>query len=374
MASEMKKIKVLHRAATTGAGGVEKYVFNHYRYMDQNQFQFDFITRNQHLCELREIQELKMAVRAFTATQSDNKELLIKQITDILDCGYDILHMNTSMWAGFLIEELAMERGIPVIVHAHSSGIDHPIPEKRREWLERHQYYKKRFGKEHANCFCACSYEAAEWLFGSQIPKEEIHILKNAIEVEKYSFDQDKRNSIRRQLGLDSNFVIGHVGRFAYQKNHEFLITLFKRIFHRNNQARLLLIGQGELEEKIRKQIKELGLEEAVMFLGWREDVNDLMQAMDLFVLPSRFEGLPVVAVEAQAAGLPCVLSDTITKEVLITENIKMLSCNLDIWEMEIVRIMHGLERKKMDREITKAGYNIQYAVKELESIYRALL
>lgn len=367
----MKQIKILHRASTFGFGGVEKYIISHYQHMDRERFKVDFITRNQHLNERQEIKDLNIKVQTFTATQRDNKDLLIKEITEILDQGYDVLHMNTSVWAGFLIEELAMERQIPkVIVHAHSTGVDLPTLDKRKFYQEQHEYYKKRFGKQYATHFCACSWAAADWMFGSQIPREEIHILKNAIEVEKYSFNEKKRKEIRRTLNLDGNFVIGHVGRFAYQKNHKFLIDVLKKIYMKNDKVILLLIGQGELEAEIKEQVDELGLKDIVLFLGWREDVNELMQAMDLFVLPSYFEGLPVVAIEAQAAGLPCILSDAITREICITSNIEMLPFDKEIWVEMINRYMGDFERLVMDKEVTAAGYNIKDASKKLEKLY----
>lgn len=367
----MKKIRVLHRAATTGIGGVEKYVLSHYKYIDKEKYQFDFITRNQQLEELQEIKTLGMGVRTFTARQQDNKELLIKQITDIFDEGYDVLHMNTSVWAGFLIEELAMQRQIPkVIVHSHNTGVDFPTPEKRKYYTELHEYYKKRFGREHATHFCACSQEAADWMFGPQIPREEIRILKNAIEVEKYTYNVNKRNEVRRKYDLDDCFVIGHIGRFSYQKNHAFLIDVFSEIYKENSNARLLLIGKGELENEIEKQISERGVQDAVLVLGWQDDVSSWLQAMDIFLLPSRFEGLGIVAIEAQAAGLPCILSTNIPNEVLITEDVEKIPLEKEMWKTKIKKYMDGFERKNTEACLSRAGYNIKEAVKILTALY----
>lgn len=367
----MGKIKVLHRAATTGIGGVESYVMNYYKYIDKSKFQFDFLTRNEKLEDSKQVKELGMGVRTFTATEIGNRDLLIKQINDILDEGYEIIHMNTSYWVGFLIEEIAMERGIPkVIVHAHSSGIDQKDNEKRRLAIETHNYYKSQFGRCHATDFLACSRAAADWLYGPQIPYQEICILKNAIEVDRYSYHQDKRMELRKELDLDGKFLIGHIGRFAYQKNHRFLIDVFWEFHKKMPASTLMLIGEGELEAEIKAQIKEYGLEESVLQMGWRDDVGDLMQAMDVFLLPSWFEGLPVVLVEAQAAGLRCIASDLVTREVAITENIRFLPLDTSTWTEELAGLACGYERKDMEQAISLAGFNIKNAAKELEKIY----
>lgn len=367
----MKKIKILHRAATTGVGGVEKFVMNHYRFMDHDKFQIDFITRNESLKFNNEVQELGINVRTFTATEYNDRDLLISQISNILDDDYEVLHMNTSMWAGFLIEEIAMERKIPrVIVHSHSTGIDMPDSKLRQQYLERHEYYKERFGKEYATHFCACSREAADWLFGPQISREDISIIKNAIEVEKFEYNYDIGYKIKRNLGIENKYVIGHIGRFSYQKNHEFLINVFNIVHKRNPDTVLLLFGMGENEKQIRSQIKELGLTENVFLMGYVDDMYEYYNAIDMFVLPSRFEGLSVAAIEAQASGMPVLLSDNLSKETIITEKAKMLPLDEDVWSKEIFLQMDIRERKSMYDVITKAGYNIKENVKILEHLY----
>lgn len=178
MGIKTKKIKVLHRAGTTGITGVEQNVMNYYRHMDRERFQFDFLTRNAKLAEYKEVKELGINVKTFTATERSDKNLLIKEINQILDEGYDIIHMNTSYWVGFLIEELAMERHIPkVIVHSHNAGLD--LGQGRERALEIHEYYKGKFDRRYATDCWACSRLAADWLFGPQIPRNDIRIINH---------------------------------------------------------------------------------------------------------------------------------------------------------------------------------------------------
>lgn len=369
MGMKTKKIKVLHRAATTGIGGVEQNVMNYYRHMDRERFQFDFLTRNAKLAEYKEVKELGINVKTFTATERSDKNLLIKEINQILDEGYDIIHMNTSYWVGFLIEELAMERHIPkVIVHSHSAGID--LGQGRERALEIHEYYKEKFDRRYATDCWACSRLAADWLFGPQIPRNDIRIIKNAIDIQKYSFNQNFRLQARNKLGLDNCFVIGHIGRFAYQKNHEFLIKVFAGIFKKNDKARLVLIGEGGGMSAIKAMVQEMELEEAVNFLGWQDNVNELLSAIDLFVLPSRLEGLPVVLVEAQASGVRCIISDCITDEACITDNVDRLPLDEDEWIQKIGTYMEGYDRADMREKITAAGYDIAEQAAVLEKYY----
>ncbi|SEL97250.1 Glycosyltransferase involved in cell wall bisynthesis [Butyrivibrio sp. ob235] len=366
-----KKVKVLHRVSSSGVGGMEKYVFEHCKKMDRDLFHFDLLSRNCELTKNKNVQDLGMKVRSFSIPEFQDRDLLKRQIGEILDDGYDVIHLNTCMWAGFLIEEMAMERGISkVIVHSHSSGVDSVDALKRKQFIERHEYYKARFGKEYATHFCACSLNAAEWLFGPQIPKEDIHILKNAIEVEDYLYNEKIRKEVRDELELGDAYVIGNIGRFAYVKNQSFLIDVFCDVHKYNPNSKLIIIGGGELEEQLSRKVSELGLDCSVLLLGWRDDIPKLYQAMDLFALPSFFEGLPIVGIEAQTSGLPTLMSNHITEEAIVTENAKLLPLDKDAWTKEIIYFMSRVKRNNMEKIITDAGYNIKYAAKELERIY----
>lgn len=371
----MKKIKVLHKVGLA-IGGVEKYVFNNLTFINRDRFQFDVLTTNKEIINTEEYKKYHFGINYFSSSYSDNKELFIKEISDIYESGYDVIHLHTSKWTGFLLEEIAMEKKIPkVIVHSHSTGELIPmngssstdIHEKHKSL---HEYYKTQFNERLATDFCACSWSAANWLFGPQIPREKIRIMKNAINVEKFTFNEKVRKEVRNKLGIENRFVIGHVGRLSYEKNHEFLIDVFNEVYKRNNKARLLIIGNGKIEDKIKRKIYEYALDDVVLLLGWRDDVERIMQAMDLFLLPSLFEGLPIVLIEAQAAGLKCICSDRVTKEAAITNNVEFIPLDIDKWAYKVFKNSNDYDRENMYECITNAGYNIKYSVKELEKLY----
>ncbi|MCI9135005.1 MAG: glycosyltransferase family 1 protein [Lachnospiraceae bacterium] len=217
----------------------------------------------------------------------------------------------------------------------------------------------------------APSTEAGTWLFGKrQINLGNVIFLQNGIELEKFHYCEEIRNSVRRKLGIEESFVVGHVGRFHEQKNHLFLIKVFNEIVKNNPSAVLLLIGEGEREEEIRKYVEALELTKYVLFLGKRMDVGKLMQAMDIFLFPSFYEGMPNTVLEAQAVGLPCFISDTITEEVKLTDLVTFLSLKEDALKW-CKHIMGTNIAYRYDRglEIKKKGYSIEDTVNCLSKI-----
>ena len=255
----------------------------------------------------------------------------------------------------------AKRAGIPNrIGHSHSSklDLDFNLPIK---------YAAKPLMPYEANWYFACSKKAADFMY----PGKEVKIIPNAIDLTKFQYDDHKRNDIRNKLNLNGKFVIGHVGRFYYVKNQMFLLEIVNEIKKVNENIRLLLIGKGEDEGALRKKVEELGLQENVIFLIDRSDVNDLYQAMDVFVMPSIFEGLPVVGVEAQANGLPCLFSNTISREVLLTKGAEMMSlkCRPKEWAD---KIMNMRREKSEDTRIKLAekGYDIQIEAQKLQECY----
>lgn len=211
------------------------------------------------------------------------------------------------------------------------------------------------------NVKIAPSSEAAIYVFGKkQFNKGEVLILKNGIDFEQFKFNEEKRNVKRKELSIRDKFVVGHVGRFNEQKNHVFLIEIFEKIYQLNNKAILLLIGAGELEPKIKEIVKEKCLDKNVIFLGVRKDVPELFMAMDVFLFPSLFEGMPNTIIEAQATGLPCVLSNTITKEANITNLLEYvdLDQSADYWATKTKDIKE-IDRNNIKKEFVKKGYTI---------------
>lgn len=353
--------------------GVYRYIFTLLKYIDKTKFQFDFLMQNPaELMQTEEYKQYHFGIRTFSTTQRENPEKFRQEIYDILSDGYDILELHTSYWRGFMIEEIAMEIGISrVIVHSHSSGLDNNNPEERIKQLAIHEQFKRSFNCNYATDFWACSKEAGDWLFGEQIPEEKIKIVHNAIEVKNYLYCDDVRNQKRQALGLENSFVIGNIARFEYQKNHEFLIEVFSQVCRRIDNAILLLVGEGELKQDIMKRCNLLGISDKVIFAGWREDINDLLQAMDLFAFPSIFEGLGIALVEAQTSGLFCLASDTIPAEVVMTDNCRLLPLNPNEWKNIIADYYEGsYVRTSKEYEVTEAGYNIETEIHYIEKLY----
>lgn len=367
------KIKILHMTSPDINNGVYRYIFNHMRYMNLQKYQFEFLTKGaEELKATKECQQYGFPVYTLHNTQRGSREGLRREIVDILSGGYDAIHLHTSSWRGFLIEQVAMELGIgQVIVHSHSSGIDVVDERERKKQMEEHERYKNQFTMDYATDVCACSNLAADWLFSKKIPRDSIQILPNAIDIEKYRFDPEKRQKIRMDLNLENRIVIGTVGRYSYQKNQELLVRAFAKAHRRNPALFLLCLGQGELLGHLKKLVNQFGIEDSTSFLGWQKNVEDYLQGMDLFCLPSHFEGLPISVIEAQTAGVKCLISDNVTEEVKITDLVKFLPLIEEEWIEELAGCRTDVYRDRQDDKIIKAGYDIRITAKRLESLYK---
>ena len=367
----MNPIRILH-LTPPGFGGIDSYIFGHYRHMDQQRFRFDFMTQNLELENAEQYQDFSYRVWTLPVTAAQDRSGFIKRVRKILQEGYDVLHLHTSYWTGFLLEELAKEAGIPkVILHAHSTAVDENDPEKRLALSRRHEEIKRAFSPDLATDYWACSRLAADWLFGPQIPRDRISIIKNAIDVEKYRFNMQKRSKIRDQLNLGDAFVLGTIGRLSYLKNHSFLVDLFSRFHQKYPHTKLLIVGDGELRGDLSRQILDKNLERDVLLLGWKNDVENYLQAMDVFLLPSRSEGLGIAAVEAAASGLPCIVSDQVPEEVALVGNIWHEQLDAAIW----ISVLEQLAGQRFTREsgcekVRMAGYDIKHQAKVLEDLY----
>lgn len=254
---------------------------------------------------------------------------------------------------------------IPIrIVHAHNSSCQGRSVEIQHK-LNRDMAYCM------SNVHYACSSAAAKWFFKDK----DAEIVKNGIDLDKFKYDTQLRQSKRHELGIEDDcVVIGHVGRFVPEKNHALLIDIFKQYVALVPTARLMLVGNGPLLNEMQSKVKELGLEDSVLFLKERSDVNELMQAMDVFVMPSVFEGAPYVLIEAQAAGLPCLISNRINQDICLTSYVKSEGIEVapDVWASQISSML-GTHRRTSDQsDIISAGYSIKDTIRKLEKIYTA--
>lgn len=367
-----KKIKILQFPIASSKGGITQYVLQNWKYIDKSRFQFDFATMSKSLDFADELLNTGSKIFYISCYAEDNENKFIEEFRKILvDGKYDVVHLHTKQWKSFNVEKIAKEVGVKkIIVHAHSTGIDTLDDEKRKKEERCHYQLRECFKEDMATDFWACSRLAADFLFPKTIPSDKIKIMNNAIDITKFRFSKRVREEYRKKLGIKNDFVIGNVGRFVYPKNQEFLLRVMKEIVKIRNDCKLLLIGTGERESQYRQYVEENGLEDRVLFLGHRKDVNCLLQAIDMFALPSRFEGLPIGAIEAQMAGLKCICSDSISDEIVITNNVSMLPLDIELWKDEITKLAEGYEREDESECLRRAGFDIKSQIVKLEEKY----
>lgn len=354
-------IRILHIVTYMGRGGLETMIMNYYRNIDRSKVQFDFLTHREERWDYDdEIEKLGGKIYRLPRLNPFNPNY-IKALDGFFKehKEYKIVHCHQDCLSGIPLK-YAKKNGVPLtIAHSHNANQD-----KNIKYLVK-LAAKKNICKYSDHLF-ACGKEAGEWMFNTS----DFEILNNAIDTKKYIYNEEKSLEMKEKLGVTDKFVVGHVGRFRPQKNHSFVIDIFKEVCEKEPNSILLLVGDGPLEEEIKKKVHDLGLEDKVKFLGSRDDVNDLMQAMDVFILPSLYEGFGIVLIEAQASGLKCVISESIPTDAIISEKVKQLSLGDDIstWAKEI--LSSKSERKEGIEDIEKSKYDIKSNAKWLENFY----
>ena len=360
-------IRVLNLFTIMDRGGAETMVMNYYRHIDRTKVQFDFLVhREQRGAYDDEIEALGGRIYRLCPIYPQNFARYKRDLRGFFQAHpeYKIIHSHMSELGYFAFRE-AERQGVPVrICHAHNAphGFDMKMVMRT--------YFKKRMMPYLTHLFM-CGSESGRWLYGPQNESRFI-MLNNAIDAASYTYDLSKREELRRQLGLADELVIGHVGRFNPQKNHPFLMDIFAALLKKESSAVLLLVGGGEGMSKMQEKVQELGIAEHVRFLGVRSDVADLMQAMDMFVLPSLYEGLPVTMVEAQAAGLPCIISDKVPPECILTEglvDVMPLSASPGAWAEKILA-KRAIPRTDRRAEIAAHGFDITTEAVKLQEFY----
>lgn len=339
--------------------GVSAVVTNYFFQMDPQRVQCDFL-----LYEMPEeawTARLTAAGTKVYATGKPSRRSMAEYERNVKDFfrqhakDYDIVHVHIPN-AAFIVLRYAKKYGIKVrILHSHNArGADGAVKKIRN-------YLLNQWGIRYANQYFACSVKAGNYLFGEKRCGQLV-VLPNAIRLERYAFDEKKRKTIRDSLGVkEHELLLGHIGRFAEQKNHEGLLKIFAETRKCGMDTKLVLLGDGELREKTGQLAEELGIKDQVLFAGVVANVPDYLSAMDIFLLPSLYEGLPVVCVEAQAAGLPCLISDQVTREIALTDQVWFLANgDLDSWCDRIRKIsaegrsrnaVNGLEQYDIVRQ-----------------------
>jgi len=364
-----KPIRILQCVNKMDRAGLETMLMNYYRNIERSKIQFDFLTHRKERGAYDEEIEM-LGGRIFHAPRliPGNYIKYFKYMKHffIEHPEYKIVHSHIDTMSSFPLRA-ALKAKVPIrISHSHTSRLD-------IDYKMIIKYIAKMQIKKYANNYFACGEEAGKFLYGDD---KNVVLVKNAIDIDKYSFSEIDRERLRKELGISKEeIVIGHVGRYVYIKNQIFLIELLAGLLQESNNYKLVLVGCGPDEVKLRKAAKKLNVVDKIIFLIDRNDVNEIYNVFDIFVMPSLFEGMPLVGVEAQCNGLDCLFNDTISKEVLLTDTAQMMSLKLgkQMWKKAILNrnVVRNINSEKQVRE---AGFDIKVESKKLEKIYTSLL
>lgn len=360
-------MKILYTLPALDGGGIDKILYD-YTLRFSGDMQCDFLVHT----DYEGILESDLKKRGYNIYHvpplHKDRKRYISDIKSIMKRGnYDIVHVNQG-FKGLFYLYFAKRGKINVrIAHSHMAN----SPERKKEYMIRK--ISTFFVKWLSTHLFACGDDAAKWMWGERdFSKGRVYIMKNAIDVECFSFSLDKRERLRKELGIEDKFVIGNVARFSDQKNHEFLIRLFYEIKKLRKNAVLMLVGRGELEEDIKNQVAKFGLQDSVLFMGIRNDVYDLLNVMDIFVLPSKYEGLPVTLLEIQANGLSAVVSDAVTKEMALFDGVHFISLHQPVEDW--VKVILEEKRTNSYNLLKGTSYDLDIAVGDLYGKYLSIL
>ena len=371
-------IIVLHVVGRLNIGGAESRIMDLYRHINREKVQFHFMQHTAERCAFEEeVESLGGKVYHVPRFNVKNYFAYKKAWQEFFQTHPEIKVVHGHMTSTATIYlPIAKKAGVEItIAHARSAGVDSGLKGHLTRFLRRNLYQKcdYRF---------TCSELAGEDVFGNQ--KEigrKAKFIPNAIEVDKFAFDQEVREQIRRELGISYKFVIGHVGRFSHMKNHKYMLQILEQCIKIEREQRLpetvlMFLGDGELKEEIYSRAVEMGISSRVLFLGNRKDVYRYYQAMDYFLLPSLYEGLPGTAIEAQASGLPGILSDTVTKEAVVSDLLQMRSIkeNPQLWAKEIIeesqKNKESSHRAMYVDVVKKASFDVEEQAKRMQEFY----
>ncbi|EOP66406.1 MULTISPECIES: glycosyltransferase family 1 protein [Bacillus cereus group] len=363
----MAPLRILQVVTIMNRGGLETILMNYYRQIDRNKIQFDFLVHREEKGHYDdEILKLGGEIYRMPKIKPGNYRFYFKLLDEffINHKEYRIVHSHINENSSFVLRA-AKSAGVPCrIAHSHLSdlGIDMKLP---------FRIYARFLMQDNPNQYFACSKKAGEWLFGKKSHHDkEVTVLHNAVNIEDFKYNEKIRREIRKEINVEDKLVVGHIGRFNKQKNHVFLIDVFKALHEKRPDSVLVMIGDGYLRDVIEKKVNKLGLTSHVKFLEVREDISDLMQGFDLFLFPSLFEGLPVVLIEAQAAGLKCIVSDNITRETDVSGRIEFISLKNtpDMWVESI--LSSSYEHKDTAILLRENGYDTKTMAKWLTDYY----
>lgn len=373
MEKEEKTTRIAQIIGKWVGGGVEAVVMNYYRHIDKNKIQFDFIcdadSTNIPYEEIEALGGKIILIPPYQKVLTYHKELkrVLKQ------GNYKIVHSHINTLSVFSLFA-AKCSGVPIRI-AHSHSTTNP-KEKKKNLMKQ---VLRPFSKTFATHYMCCSELAGRWLFGDrEYEKGNVYLLNNAIDLDKFKYNEKIRKEVRKELNIkDNTLLIGHIGRFCEQKNHSFLIDIFEEVQKQKQNSMLVLVGQGPTMEKIKEKVIKLKLQEKVIFLGQRKDINKLYQAFDVFVFPSLYEGLGMVLIEAQCSNLYCITSTEVPKVAKINDNVDYLELSKSAkqWADEIIKNSKSVKKRdELNETIQALGYDIEIEEKKLVDKYGELL
>lgn len=357
-------IRVLHYVGNMKRGGMETFIMNLYRQIDRSQIQFDFAIHGENAGDFKE-EILSLGGNFYYFSQMRKNPLKYRMEWRTFwrnnKNRYSAFHMHTNSLANTIALEEAAKANIPIrIIHSHSSMANRG----NLQWINNilQKYHQRKIPQLATHLF-SCSDKAAEWLFGgTSIGNMSVIQINNGVDIEKFRYDENKRKKIRLEFALNNFKVIGHIGTFLPVKNHQFIIDIVEQAYKQDNSVRCVLIGTGPLLEEMKKTVYQKKLENIIMFLGVRSDVADFLSAMDIFIMPSLFEGLPVSLIEVQANGLPSLISDSITQNVKLKDNVHYMALSdpKENWAGKVLEIINNGERDNDNSCITLRGFDIK--------------
>lgn len=355
-------VRVLHSELQSNIGGIEAFLLNLTKTIDKTNLQFDFLMRGDNTYLETTLKKYGANIYKVPSGMSKYykfvKNILIKN-------NYDFVHVHKNSAANIVLPLMVKKyTNAKLIIHSHntspSGGSKIAIMLHKINRTKLMQLSDYRF---------ACSDTAAEWMFGHNYKDEQVKIIKNGIIVKDYVYNPEIRNKVRTEMGLEDKFVIGHVGAFREQKNHKFLLKLFSQLNIPN--AELVLVGEGSLKNEMKNYAEELNIQDKVLFLGSRNDVSDLLQAFDVFAMPSLWEGLSVATIEAQASGLPTLVSKNVSSNTKITNQLFFVPLQSEVWVKKIREIKKNNQDRPNNSEIiNKAGYDMQVSSQIIRNMY----
>lgn len=362
-------------------GGTEAVVLNYYKYIDKSRFQIEFAVHaleKDCMDNVIHQQLLSSGAALYYITPRSIDIIQNRKDFEFLfsNVQYDIIHSHMDS-IGSLVLSIARKSGIPVRI-AHSHSTNHQITISSAKKLLHYLYLElcRYTIRKNATNYIACSSSAAKWLFGAK-SLNNVLILQNAIETELYAFSSQLRRQVREELSLGKRLVIGHVGSFSRHKNHAFMLDIFKIVHSQFPLSTLLFVGDGPLMDQTKKLAVQKGIDKSVIFFGATARVPELMQAMDILLLPSTFEGLGMVSIEAQASGLKVISSTAVPVESSIIKELTTflpLTDSALTWSNVILKEVNNLSRKVTTKQIQAAGYDIHDTVHKLENFYTTVV